>query len=221
MFRGAAALCFRSPMQNLPLTHRRYRTILTQLAVSLPFPTHPQIRIAQLSQSIPVFGLLKPFRPGSPLELEGFSPNILVGTVSELKRLAEQMDLGVVNLSGLDHAVVVLTRCGQAPLSDVTRVIFWQAFGVPVYEIFTGLDDTILGFECELHEGWHLVPKVSMAEFNGELLLEAAGVTGLRTALSGFLTRDECPCGRRGQRLLNMNPLRSADLDYRKLLAIA
>lgn len=208
-------------MQQFTTKRWHYRTLQTSSAVSLPFPIHPQIRMAQLSQSAPAFGVLKPFRPESALELEGFRPNIIVGTVRELRQLAEQIDLGILDLSSLDHAVIVLTHCGQAPVSDVTRVILWQAFGVPVFEIFTGLDDAILGFECELHEGWHLAPKVSMTEFQGELLLRAEGVTGLRTALSGILTDDECPCGRGGPRLLDVEPLRTADAGCRKMHASA
>jgi hypothetical protein len=93
----------------------------------------------------------------------------------------------------------------------VTRVVLWQAFGVPVFEIFTGLDNAILGYECELHEGWHLAPNVDMAETNGELTVEAPGVSPLRTALSGFITNDKCPCGREGPRLLDVERVRRAE----------
>ncbi len=208
-------------MQTLPPKTRRYRTLQTPSAFKLPFPIHPQIRFAQLAENAPAFGLSKAFRPESSLQLEGFHPNVIVGTASELGQLAEQVDLGIVNLSGLDHAVVVLTRCGNAPVNDVTRVIFWQAFGVPVYEVFTGFDDAILGIECELHEGWHIRPGVRLTEFQGELMLQTASVAFLRTGLTGFLVDDACPCGRAGQRLLNIEPVNTLQFDHRTLAAIA
>jgi hypothetical protein len=185
----------------------RFRTIQTAAAVRLPFPIHPQMRLAQLSESAPAFGVLAGFRPESAIHLEGFSPNMLVGSTADLQSLAEQVDLGTVDLSCVDHAVIVLTRCGESPVSDVMRVVFWQVFGVPVFEIFTAPDDSILGYECELHEGWHLAPGVEFSEMDGELILDAEGVCGLHTALSGFISNDKCPCGREGPRLMDVQPL--------------
>jgi hypothetical protein len=197
----------------------RYRTLQTASAIHLPFPIDPRMRLAQLSESVPRFGVLKPFRPDSAIHLQGFRPNMLVGTASELQRLAEQVDLGTVDLTCLDHAVIVLTRCGGDPLTDVARVVFWQIFGVPLFEIFVGLDDAILGYECELHEGWHLAPHVSLTESNNELMLDAPGVTGLHTGLSGFVAHDQCPCGRPGPRLLKMEPARQRTMQSRSAIA--
>lgn len=194
-------------MSKLYVKSRPYRTLQTASAVKMPFPTHPQMRLAQLSHSAPSFGMLKPYRAESVIDLQGYRPNMLVGGARELLELAEQIELGTVDMSSVDHAVIVLTRCGEPPVSDVSRVVLWQTFGVPVYEIFTGLDNSILGYECELHEGWHLAPKIGFSELNGELMLEAPGVAGLHTALRGFLTNDKCPCGRSGARLLNMEPV--------------
>ena len=190
----------------------RFRTIQTASSINLPFPHHPQMRLAQLGENAPKFGMLQPFLPESALHLQSFRPNMLVGSAADLQSLAEMVDLGTVDLASVDHAVIALTRCGEPPISDVARVVLWQTFGVPVYEIFTGLDNAILGYECELHEGWHLAPKVSFSESDGELMLDAAGVTGLHTAISGFITNDKCPCGRDGSRLLDMQPVRRADL---------
>jgi hypothetical protein len=140
---------------------------------------------------------------------------MLAGTARELQRLVEQVELGTVDLSSVDHAVIALTSCGQRPISDVERVVFWQTFGVPVYELFIGFDNAILGYECELHEGWHLAPKVGLSQFNGELMVDAPGVSGLRTALTGFVTGDKCPCGRAGRRLMNMEAVERLDLNTR------
>ena len=170
------------------------------------------MRLAQLSESAPAFGVLEPFRTDSTTELEGFQPNMISGTARELQHLAEQVELGTVDLSSVDHCIIALTRCGYAPLSDVTRVVLWQTFGVPVYEVFIGLDNAILGYECELHEGWHLAAKVSFSDFKGELMLDAPGISGLHTSLKGFVTDDKCPCGRASRRLMNVEPVHRANL---------
>ena len=200
-------------MSKLYVKSRPYRILQTAAAVKLPFPIHPQIRLAQLCHSAPAFGVLKAFRPESTIDLQGFRPNMLIGTPRELQNLAEQVELGTADLSSVDHAVIALTRCGQPPISDVARVVLWQTFGVPVYELFTGLDNSVLAYECELHEGWHLAPKVGFSELNGELMLDAPGVAGLHTALSGFVTNDKCPCGRPGSRLMNMEPVQHLNLN--------
>lgn len=198
-------------MLKLHVKGRPVRTHQTASAVKLPFPVHPKMRLAQLCHSAPAFAGLKPFRPESVIDIQGYRPNMLLGTARDLQELAEQVELGTVDLASVDHAVIALTRCGQPPISDVTRVVLWQNFGVPVYEIFVGLDNSILGYECELHEGWHLAPKISFAELNGELMLQAPGVATLQTAVSGFVTNDKCPCGRAGSRLLNVEPVQRLD----------
>jgi hypothetical protein len=200
---------------KLYVKSRPFRTIQTVLALTLPFPVHPDTRLAQLSESAPTFGVLEPFRTDSTTELQGFRPNMISGTALELHQLAEQVELGTVDLSSVDHCVIVLTRCGYAPVSDVARVVLWQTFGVPVYEVFIGLDNSILGYECELHEGWHLAAKVGFRELGGELMLDAPGNSGLHTSLGGFVTDDKCPCGRSGQRLMNVQPAHRLKVAYR------
>jgi hypothetical protein len=200
-------------MQKPPVEVQRFRKLHKQAALKLPFPVHAEMRLALLSESAPAFGLLNPFRPESATDLEGFRPNMIAGRVEEFEQLAGQVHLGTLNLACLDHAIIVLTRCGHTPISDVARVVFWQAFGVPVYEVFSGLDDSILGFECELHEGWHLAPTVRMVQRKGELMLAAASAS-FHTGLSGFVTDEECPCGRKGQRVLNLEPLKRLDQSW-------
>jgi hypothetical protein len=202
-------------MTKLYVKGRPFRTLQTVAAVTLPFPVHPQMRLSQLSESAPAFGVLEQLRTDSTTELQGFRPNMISGTAPELQQLAEQVELGTVDLSSVDHCVIALTRCGYAPLSDVIRVVLWQTFGVPVYEVFIGLDNAILGYECELHEGWHLGSRVGFVELNGELMLDAPGVSGLHTSLGGFVTDDQCPCGRPGQRLMNVEPVHRVNLPFR------
>jgi hypothetical protein len=200
---------------------RRFRTIQTASALDLPFPVNPKMRLAQISDVAPTFGNLRPLLPESSADLQGFRPNMIVGLSADLQHLAVQVSRGLIDLSSVDHAVIALTRCGMAPLTDVARVVLWQTFGVPVFEIFTGFDHFILAYECELHEGWHLAPHVSLAECAGELMLQAPGVVGLHTALTGFITMDRCPCGRKSPRLMDVQPFQACDLKSLPWAAIA
>ena len=184
-----------------------FRTIQNAASVKFPFPLDPRIRLAKLTDPVPQFGTLDPFYPESTIHLEGYRPNMIVGDSSDLITLAEQVGLGTVDLACIDHAIIALTRCGEAPLNDVARVVLWQTFGVPVFEIFISFDLSIIAYECELHEGWHLAPQVVLNNFDGELMLDAPGILGMRTALNGSLTGDKCPCGREGARLLHIEPV--------------
>jgi hypothetical protein len=175
--------------------------------ILLPFPADPKVRIAQLTES-PRFAGVESFIPERWLELESFRPRVVIGAAVDLKRLAEQVDLGIVDLACVDHAVVVLTACGSKPLSDVLRVVLWQSFGVPVFELFVGPDKTLLAFECEAHEGWHLEPGVELGAFGEELILDSPGNYGLRTGLSGRLLKETCPCGREAPRLMDITAVR-------------
>jgi hypothetical protein len=176
-------------------------------SLNLPFRMHAQMRFAHLGENAPKLGALQPFCAATVIDLQGFRPNMLAGTARQLQTLAEQVELGTVDLSSVDYAVIAFTQCGEHPLTDVARVVLWQTFGGPVFEILLGPEHLILGYECELHEGWHIAPRVGVAELGGEIVMAAPGHDMLRTAVSGFVTQDPCPCGRPSMRLLNMQPI--------------
>jgi hypothetical protein len=182
-----------------------------QKRILLPFPADPKVRIAQLTET-PRFSGVEAFVPERWLELETFRPRVVVGYAGDLQRLAERMDLGIVDLACVDHAVVVLTACGSKPLSDVVRVVLWQSFGVPVFELFVGPDKSLLAFECEAHEGWHLEPGVKLGAFEEELILDSPGNYGLRTGLRGRVLAETCPCGRETPRLMDITAVRPPPL---------
>lgn len=193
---------------NINLLHARPAE---QKRILLPFPAHPNVRIAQLTET-PSFVGVQTFVPERWLELETFRPRVLVGYAGELQRLAERVDLGMLDLVCVDHAVVLLTPCGSKPLSDVLRVVLWQSFGVPVFELFVGPDKSLLAFECEAHEGWHLEPGVQLGAFEEELILDSPGNYGLRTGLRGRILEDTCPCGRETPRLMDIAAVRPSPL---------
>jgi phenylacetate-coenzyme A ligase PaaK-like adenylate-forming protein len=141
---------------RVPVGIRRFKRKSTQHR-RLPFPAAPGIRTAQVTATT-FFEDVEAFSYERWAELESFHPRILVGPASDLRRVAEQVELGTLDLKSVDCAVFVLTACGGTPVSDVVRVVLWQSFGVPVYELLVGVKDILLACECQLQEGWHPQP---------------------------------------------------------------
>lgn len=162
----------------------------------------PNLRVAQIAKTAS-FDSVKAFRHGEWGALEHYRPRVLAGNAADLREAAQRVSAGAIELSSVDHAIFVVTDCGAAPLTDVSRVVLWQAFGVPVYELFVGKGG-ILAAECETHDGWHVEPGASFWVAHGELLLDGFGAKGTRTGLSGSIETTTCPCGRQGLRLMNI-----------------
>jgi hypothetical protein len=162
----------------------------------------PNLRVAQIANTAS-FDSVKAFRRGNWGALEHHRPRVLVASAGDLREVGQRVASGAIELSSVDHAIFVLTDLGAAPLTDVVRVVLWQAFGVPVYELFVGKAG-ILASECETHDGWHVEPGAYFWLAHGELLFDGFGAKGLRTGLSGSIEATTCPCGRQGLRLMNI-----------------
>jgi hypothetical protein len=99
--------------------------------------------------------------------------------------------------------VFVLTQCGDRPVSDTVRVVLWQTFGVPVYELLVGPGGMLLACECEAQEGWHAQPYANFSVSHGEVVIEALRQKRLRTGLLGYIETALCACGRPGMRVMH------------------
>jgi hypothetical protein len=184
------------------------------LPISLPFPVSTTLRLAQLSPG-PKFADVQPLILKRWSDVQTFAPNVIVGSLSEMKRLVEQVSTGCLDASCLDRAIVILTPFGSKPLNDVARVALWQAFGVPIFELYLALDQSLLASECDAHEGWHLAPGIgSLTLDTGELILEGAGNSGLKTGLRASRDQTACPCGRPTPRIVDIEHLRRADTRF-------
>lgn len=186
----------------------------------LPFPAGPHVRVAQIL-SFPVFEGAEWFGFEDWQQIGSFEPQVLVGPASALQTLAARIHENVLDLSSVDHAIFVTTECGQPPLSDTARVVLWQTFGVPVYELLIGAGGKLLASECEAHNGWHLEPNVKLETADGELCVAALG-KDLPQPI-GLTARAEtglCPCGRAGTRILQVERKPPARVG-RRLAAIA
>jgi hypothetical protein len=185
----------------MPVSIRRFSRRSTQ-HYRLPFPASPNLRAAQITAATS-FEAVEPFPCERWGELETYRPRVLAGPAEELKRLAERVKLGTVDVKSVDRVVFVLTRCGDRPVSDTSRVVFWQAFGVPVYELLVGPQGMLLACECEAQEGWHAQPYANFSVSRGEVVIDALRQKRLRTGLLGYIETALCACGRPGIRVMH------------------
>lgn len=169
----------------------------------LPLPAATNLRIAQVGIA-PWFDGVKAFAPGAWKDIEAFRPRVMAGSASDLQEIVQQTQLGLIELWSVDHAVFVLTSCGDRPLTDVLRVVLWQSFGVPVYELLIGPRGVLLASECEAHDGLHIEPGATFSRVDDELVLQSS--RRVRTGFSGRLESERCACAREGMRLLELAP---------------
>ena len=97
-------------------------------------------------------------------------------------------------------------------MADHHRDHLWNALGLPVFEQLTGWDGTVIGRECEAHDGLHVSRGVAIARIqDGEFLLTQLSVeepvVGARTGLAASLITSLCACGRDTPRLQNLTAL--------------
>ncbi|MFL6353311.1 MAG: hypothetical protein ACJ74Z_15885 [Bryobacteraceae bacterium] len=185
----------------MPASIRRFSRHRTQHH-TLPFPASPNVRAAQITATT-FFDRVELFPHERWGELETYRPQILVGPAADLKRLAEGVKVGAVNVKSVDRVVFVLTQCGDPPMADTLRVVFWQTFGVPVYELLIGVGGVLLACECEAQEGWHAQPYANFSVSHDEVYVDAVRQTRLATGLIGYLETSICACGRPGTRVMH------------------
>ncbi len=196
-------------MKRLPLDFLRFRATRSQQN-ELPLRIKPDLRQAQLS-GVPLSGAVVCFSRKQLIDLESFRPHVLIGLIEDLERIAEQVALGIADLSSVDHAVLALTGCGEPPIDDKLRVVLWQTFGVPVFEILIAPDGAVLAADCEAHEGWHLQRNARATTFDGELLILQKTRHLIRTGLTGQIETGLCACGRATPRISGVQVYSHAD----------
>jgi len=161
------------------LRRREYSTI--------PVPISPRMRVASIKNTSIKTGDFRYFHSGDRRALELFAPQLLIGGADEIHKLACLMDHRAIDLGSVD-VILVTTELGAPPLCDTQRVVLWQAFGAPIYEVLTSASGDLIACECEAHSGWHVEPD-TRAHWKRNLV----GMH-LETAV--------CECGRRQPRLV-------------------
>jgi hypothetical protein len=113
-------------------------------------PMDPTPRTAILAPGFQQSKLVRVFPAGWTEAAVRFNPSSIAGPMEQLRRLTKH---GLV----LGHAVVAFTYKGHAGLSDDDRDLFWDSFGVPVFEQHLGPGNQLLAMECEAHAGLHVM----------------------------------------------------------------
>jgi hypothetical protein len=113
------------------------------------YPIAPPARTAVL---LPVFrksGPVRIFPQGWDEAAERFAPQSIAAAFTQLEELA-----GVAQPT---HALIVIRREWEPRLSEQDRNFLWRNFRVPAFEQVIGEDGALLAFECEAHDGLHIV----------------------------------------------------------------
>lgn len=166
----------------IPLNVNRFRR---QAYSTIPVPLAPQTRVASVNRNKIQVGDLRYFPEDRWDQIERFQPQVLIGSTANLRSLANLADDGILDFSSIDTAIFAATEFGASTITDIDRVVFWQCFGVPVYEFLLSPDGRLLASECEAHAGWHLESNMQRQ------YLQSAQI---ETAL--------CACGRREPRIM-------------------
>ncbi len=173
--------------------------------LKLPFASSPDLRAAHISV-LPEFESSQPFRRERWPALADFRPRILIGYGVDLRRLAEAVNKGDLDLTTVDYAIFALTDCGMTPIGEALRLTLWQSFGVPVYELIVAPGCRLLAHECEAHDGWHIADDAIPCVVNGELVCDFPYLSNLHTSFSGQIDPQPCACGRSSVRFKNLTP---------------
>ena len=146
--------------------------------------------------------------------LKRFGASALAAPVNVLRSLATGVETGEQDAPLLRHFVVSFTGGEQGELAEADRERFWRVFQVPVFEQRLGFDGRVIAYECEAHEGLHIVPERAALEETAHSELLLTSLTDLRrptlrvgTRLAGSIQHTCCDCGNAASRLLGARPL--------------
>lgn len=171
----------------------------------IPVPISPQTRIASITANKIETGQLRRLNQEQWPEIERFQPQILIGCAADLERLAILSEAGSIDTSSVDTAVLVTTAWNAHALTDVQRVVLWQAFAVPVYELLVSSHGYLIASECEAHAGWHLEPGVGFAPSSSGITLQVKHARE-RLGTSARIETAVCACARKAPRMVAEKP---------------
>lgn len=163
---------------KFPEVASRKRPWSRSRAIPIEGPWQARPPIAVLAPWFRVSGSARIFFEPTPHALRRYRPGALAGPVPELRRLAERIVAGEIDLPPLEFGVLAFTGPGRPRLTEADRELFWRAFQVPVFEQHRGPHGELLAAECEAHDGLHLIRETAAEDWPGVEVL-----------------RDPCPCG--------------------------
>ena len=180
---------------------RRLASIEAALAQLGAFPLeHVRVR--------PPRSLNEPVKLSSPLPLAA-RPDALWDSVGCAVRELDSREASSF------RALFVRTGLDEGLLTPLDRDTLWQRYGLPMFEHLIGMDGELLAFECETHDGLHIVEENVVFHVVGEELL-LTSLTDLvqptiqtRTGWIARIETEPCDCGRAGKRLIGLTHMLS------------
>lgn len=148
-------------------------------------------------------------------KLERCDAATLAAPVDVLREIGIAMARGELVRRAPTNAVVAFTGIHHGSLTAAHRELLWNLFQVPVFEQYLGFDGRLAAWECEAHDGLHLLPdEVVMEESGGvgsELLITSLTnlqypALRLSTGLYGALASGYCECGKSTEKLYTVRP---------------
>ncbi len=145
---------------------------------------------------------LYPDHPATPARVvnalaKGTCP-VLSGTYEDLMRCAAK---GV----RAGRAIYVLHNPESPFLTEYERDTIWEIFQVPAFGLLLDGDGRLVAYECEAHDGFHLVGSKGADAEHIDPRLNLTGedsMLGYRIPWDRFhLVTSLCDCGRPGQRM--------------------
>lgn len=183
-------------MLNAPLwSNLLGRRDNSAVSPALDYPLPEAERIAVLGAQLRPERRVRSYLHWRTPELVAWRPQALAGHRMELFSIGELRRRRFVPLLDLTFPLVVLSSLREGPLSREQHDRLWTLYGLPVYEQIRGADETLLAWECDAREGWHLALNT-----NGDPLLALD-----RVRAAGWLGHEidgRCDCGETGPRLL-------------------
>jgi hypothetical protein len=144
---------------RLPLLRWKHRSRATsegRLRRVLHFPLPSPARIAILDDGFTAGRNSRQFHHSELRAIQQWAPEAIVAPLETSLSLADQKLRGLVGLTSLRMALVVLTDINGELLDEDYRRLLWQAFGVPIFEQLRGPDCNVIARECEVHDGLHV-----------------------------------------------------------------
>jgi hypothetical protein len=185
----------------------------------LRYPSDREVRTAVVGLHVAESSSLRMFAPGEISqrflqEIRQFEPEAIAAPVNVLMQVAGPARHGRESIPALTRAIIAFSGPEHGVLSEADREFLWRAFEVPVFEQYLGLDGSLLAWECEAHEGLHVVEDNAIIEQNSRSELVLTCLTGHRypvirvgTGLTARLTEENCGCCKPGPRLIGLEPL--------------
>jgi hypothetical protein len=198
-FRGSPA-DFNNPTAPAPALQR------------LRCPINHEMRTAVLGSRLAESNSVRVFHPGRFDQIRQFRPEAIAAPAGVLKQMAENALHQAEAVPKVTHAIVAFTGPEHGALSETDRDILWELFEVPIFEQCLWTDGSLLAWECEAHEGLHIVEENAIVEQSTRSELVLTSLTDhqhpairLVTGLAGTLQHETCGCGQPGPRLVGLS----------------